>query len=413
MKTFLSKNLNPIDILEPMSIRIKREISSKSLNRLERAGTLTSLENIFADIDDELDDSEIEGGGGGGELYIEYHNVSRRIFFKDLFYSIIQFRFWILFLIIIASICFFMFISSLVYYGVSDDCGLHIHEKGYTAEAFLYAILIQFRIVMNPTPGTNFWNGCVGGISGLFFQLFIGNILMSLLISSLVFSFQSISRRGRSTKFSQITLGQVGRVVAAGSFCGEISIPVADTNRSRTSDGGKNKISNCSATVYVFDGSQSTVSCIASSIPLFPTLPTELRFKIPSQYIFPKDHPAAVFESDPSCRVCGKPCDDFGRYLCHLRACDDTQHDIEYENISESIAGNDEITSAMMLKKISSKQLQFIVLVEGSDPITTDRLQVQKIYTPSQLVGENTPSSVRVVERGPSGEAIINYESFF
>jgi hypothetical protein len=67
----------------------------------------------------------------------------------------------------------------------------------------------------------------------------------------------------------------------------------------------------------------------------------------------------------------------------------------------------------MMLKKISSKQLQFIVLVEGSDPITTDRLQVQKIYTPSQLVGENTPSSVRVVERGPSGEAIINYESFF
>jgi len=191
---------------------------------------------------------------------------------------------------------------------------------------------------------------------------------------------------------------------------------------SRTGDGGRNKINNCFGTVYMFDPAvgdysmEPSVKCILPSTPLFATLPGELKFEIPKRYLLPSDHPAVVF--DGSCQVCGNPCRSFDVYLNHLQASDDTQHDIEYENISEQITASSGETLSLngvnVIRKIAARGLQFIVLVEGNDPITTDKIQVQKIYTPTLLMTEETAekSWPPPVEVGKFGEAIINYASF-
>lgn len=406
-----------------MSIRIKRQISSKSLNQLTHSNTLTSLEELMLDLEEGVDDdSQPFSISNFGEFFIEYQNVSRKIYFKDLFYSIIQFRFWILFLTIIFSILFFVFIFSLIYYAASPSCGLHLHENGYQADSFLYAILIQFRTVLEPHPEvhTPFWNGCSAGIAGLFFQLFGGNVLMSILTSSLIFSFQSISRRGKSGKFSLITLTQTATVKSSYQDTPPSSLPqsaiqikehffsfsAVDTNMSANL-----KINNCFATVYLFDpNSASMMTCLATRKPLMISLPDSVEIEIPKKYLLPENHPAVIFEEyRKCCQVCGKPIRKFNDYLKHLWASDDTEHDIEYENLRDQLE-RDQMIGVSALRQMIKRELQFIVIVDGSDPITGDRVQVQKIYTP-QMVSENNDELVGISGDGKN-EAMIEYLKF-
>ena len=419
-----------------MSIRIKRQISSKSLSKLAQSNTVTSLETLMLDLEEGFDTDDNEGMENisknfKNECFIEYENVSRKIFLRDLFYSIIQFRFWILFTIIFSTIIFFVFIFSLVYYAASPQCGLHLHENGYKADSFLYAILIQFRTVLEPHPEfhTPFWNGCSAGVAGLFLQLFGGNVLMSILTSSLIFSFQSISRRGKSSKFSLITLSQSANISVRSDSSNSATRQVADyffkifacdTNMSSTL-----KIDRCTATVYVFsppddssdDPSRSSAHpmiCLAARQPLMISTPGQVEIEILKKFILPKNHPSVIFETGrKSCQVCGKPIVNFNTYLKHLRASDDTEHDIEYENYVEQLDRFNNIPNspAVVIQKILQRGLQFIVIVEGSDPITGDRIQVQKIYTPNLLVAE-TEEQNRLVSFSESKEAAIEYTLF-
>ena len=413
-----------------MSIRIKRQISSKSVNTLVHSNTLTSLEELMLDLEEGVDDDDPQTNSGSnfGECFIEYQNVSRKLYFKDLFYSIIQFRFWILFVLIIFSILFFVFIFSLIYYAASPTCGLHLHENGYQADSFLYAILIQFRTVLEPHPefNTPFWNGCSAGIAGLFFQLFGGNVLMSILTSSLIFSFQSISRRGKSGKFSLITLTQTATIRSSDSKdgsnytsanSGAIQIPehfftfsAVDTNMSSNL-----KINNCVATVYLFDphymaSSSSLMTCVATRVPIMISLPNAVEVEIPKKYLFRENHPGVIFEETRKCcQVCGKPIAKFNDYLKHLWASDDTEHDIEYENVRDQL-DRDPKNDILPFRQIIKRELQFIVIVDGSDPITGDRVQVQKIYTP-EMLREKQDDLVGISGDGKN-EATIEYLKF-
>jgi len=401
-----------------MSIRIKRQLSSKSITKLAKSNTVTSLETLMLDLEEgfDTDDDPQLSTSNFNECFIEYQNVSRKLYLRDLFYSVIQFRFWILFTIIFSTILFFVFIFSLVYYAASPQCGLHLHENGYRADSFLYAILIQFRTVLEPHPEfhTPFWNGCPAGIAGLFLQLFGGNVLFSILTSSLIFSFQSISRRGRSTKFSLITLTQSATISTRESTNEMVQIPEyffqifgVDTNMSSTL-----KIDRCTGTVYVFDPeSEQGMVCLGSQIKLMISLPGCLEIDIPKKYLLPSTHPAVKYEeSTRSCPVCGKPILGFNKLLKHLWASDDTQHDIEYENLIEQIEKMKQLTTrTQVLKKIFQRGLQFIVIVEGLDPITGDRIQVQKIYTPETI---RPQQEELVVLNEQTKEAAIEYASF-
>ena len=330
---------------------IKRTISSQSFKRL---GVMDqTLKKVMEDI------LEYDQKESCPDFEITYINVSRRVFFSDIFYSLIQFRFGLLFILIAAVLVIFICIFACVYYYISHDCGLHVDDS--MNDAWMFAVLAHFKTCVGPSipdpqfgkplPDGTFWNGCTEGIFALFFQLFAGNILMSILLSSLVFNFQSISRRTQ-TQFNSLTLTKrvyVRQHADSAKFELNVAEVISDT------------LNVCA---HVFLISSTSIVSIANNVPLFVKLPSVLYVDVPREYT--QDGPVYSF-----CTVCGKSAVNM---QAHCESFTDSHH----LKFAQSLSSNK--TVKQIITNLQSNNIALLVILEGTNPVTSDRIQVQKIY---------------------------------
>jgi hypothetical protein len=369
-----------------MSLRssIRRTISSQSLRTPQRILKPTSSvrDDAFS--------------VGDEEFHIEYVNVPSRMFWYDSFHSLIQFEFFPLLVLILSLILLLILFFAIVYLSISDECGLHLSNL---SEAWLFALLVHFKTVLSSAdPDAMFWHGCPSGIAGLFGQLFIGNILMSVLLSSLVFNFQSIARRNKSL-FTTITMGQEIHIAASSKMDSfDMILPVVEMNESEI-----RKVTGVVASVFVFDPVRSRTISLATNVPLQVTVPTELRVEIPRSLY--SETPTT--EISVECKVCGKECTDQSSLILHANSLRDQEH----EEFSQEVIGwsqNDEkVNVSEVASRLRRDELEFIVIVEGSDPVTNDRIQVQKIYR-----NFSTKPLPVLIEKNEQGLPAINYEIY-
>jgi hypothetical protein len=362
---------------------IRRELSSKSL--------LASPPLTARRTQDALSDDGYSVGDS--ELHIEYYNVPRRLLLQGTLHSLIQFRFFPLLLVIISTILLLVSIFAGLYLSVSEDCGL---ELSAYKDAFLFAMLANSKTVLGPAdPTRRFWNGCVTGGTVFFFHLFCAQILTSVLLSSLAFNFQSISRRSISM-FNTVTMGQRMRV--SKEFSGEevkafLNVSVVELN-----EASYRKVAKVTANVFMFDPADGSVKTIAVNQTIGEVfLPQNLQIELPS-YVLDSSRPKSQ-----ECDVCGKDCE--GKLRKHLQSMTDPKH--------KSVLSNFPILALPavenIVKSLRERQLQFIVVIEGSDPVTTDRVQVQKIYRSYEIVSDGNDTSVSIDD---DNRLSVDYKTF-
>ena len=361
---------------------LRRNISSKSL-----------LQNYERPLSDPSPDDDYSVGDD--ELHIEYYNVPRRLLFQGAVHRLLQFKFFPLLLLIVSALLLLIGLAAGLYLSVSESCRLDLHSY---KDAWLFAVLAHWKSVLGPAkPEARFWHGCASGSSALFFHLFVGNILASVLLSSLAFNFQSISRRSISM-FTTLTMGRRARIgsCATGNFW--LSISIVERN-----EANYRKVSNVVANVFLFDPAEGTVKTIAINERIGDVfLPQELRIEIPF---------FAEKKIDRNCTICGKSCPDL---IKHLNSMTDVQHRRSLSNnVQLATADILLLSSADIVRSLRSRQVQFIVILEGSDPITTDRVQVQKIFRNFELVAEKMgDDALSVVSTEWDGSINIDYKSF-
>ena len=350
---------------------------------------------------------------GDSELVIEYVHVPRRLLATDLFYSLIQFRFFVLLFVILAILTLFLLLCAGIYFLVSPQCGLSVEAS--LNDAWLFAVLIHFKTCLSPHGSGLFWNGCTEGIFALFTQLFVGNVLMSILLSSLVFNYQSISRRTRA-RFSAITLSRAACISVHASEKVFLSLEVTEIAATTA------HVSRAVANVFVLDpttvgpsegapGSMylgkekisskittaGSLTCLAHNLPLLITVPATLSVELPS-WLFSSDRRMDF------CPVCGRAAEGEAALVAHSRQFVDLEHIRLREKLSKP---KQELSASTIVRRVRKRELEFIVIVEGSDPLTTDRIQVQKIYRGFLLTETPLPESTR---EGPEVE--IDYTNF-
>lgn len=357
----------------------KRTISSRSLKK-QVGSTNINLDDGFSI--------------GGKDFSIEYRRVPWNLWIFGLFHSFIEFRFFPLLFIILSIIILIVFLFAEIYLSISPNCGLELNSLG---DAWLFSVLIHFRTVFTPAnPDNIFWNGCTEGIVSLYAQLFIGNILMSILLSTLLFNFQSISRRSNSL-FNTITIGQ--RLYAGVNEENQepfISFPVVELNETDS-----RKVTGVSVQVFLFDpaaiNSGKPVQTLASNIFL-NTIETPQNVIVP---LLP------VPDSNPDCSVCGKSFRSKSSLIKHCRTQQDNQHIASYLALLALEKDRENRTQNDLLKQLWSQDLEFIVIVEASDPVTTDRVQVQRIFKSASIVPTQAQDVAYI-----SPSATIDYKHF-
>jgi hypothetical protein len=276
-----------------------------------------------------------------------------------------------------------IFLFAEIYYAISLQCGLDLESL---SDAWLFSVLIHFRSVFAPAdPNNLFWNGCTEGVVTLFAQLFVGNILMSVLLSSLLFNFQSISRRSKSL-FTTITIGQRLSADVDENKEPYISFPVVELNESE-----ERKVTNVTVQVFLFDPSSSEgIKTLACNLALNS-------IETPQDVVVPLSGHAKVSD----CEICGKSFNSKSALYKHLEACSDIPHISLLSKMKEH-----SLDQSKLIRDLWSKDLEFIIVVEGADPITTDRVQVQRIFTSKSIV----PASSRIPLISQSGT--IDYKHF-
>lgn len=336
---------------------LKRTISSRSFKKQG---------SFYGTTDINLDDNF---SVGDDDLLIEYRKVPWRLWMYGIFHSLIEFQFFPLLAIIMTIILLIILLFAEIYLSISPQCGLDLYTLG---DAWLFSVLVHFRSVFAPAnPNNLFWNGCTEGILSIFAQLFIGNILMSILLSCLLFNFQSIARRSKSL-FTTITMGQ--RLFANVDKNGNafLSFPVVELNESKN-----RKVTQVTVQVFMFDpfnDSGSSIKTLASNIPLGT-------IEVPQEVTVPLDS-----VSLETCNVCGKSFDDKSALIKHFEyfISPANPHIESYRRfkIEQNNLGMRKLQNTQMdvLNRLWNQDLEFIIIVEGSDPVTTDRVQVQKIF---------------------------------
>jgi len=365
---------------------LKRTISSKSL--LGYAETATKRETELL--------SDDSFSLGDEELHIEYYNVPRRLLFQGALHTLLQFKFFPLLFLILSGLVLILALTAGIYYAASDSCGLDLHS--YT-DAWLFAVLTHWKTTLAPGNAEDpFWRGCISGSTALFFHLFVAHILASVLLSALAFNFQSISRRSISA-FNTLTLGRKARIASCPD--GKIALSISVVERNETS---KRKVSNVVANVFAFDPSEPAIRTIACNVAVGDVfLPQDIRVEIPGF--------SGEKKSDQECSVCGKI---FRNILKHLNGMIDAKHgELKRSLGKEESVDIMPLTEADIVRSLRSREIQFIVILEGSDPITTDRVQVQKIFRNTELVPDGGLSVEQsVVTTEPDGHIAVDYKSF-
>lgn len=366
---------------------IQRAISSKSLlsypELVQRGGYVDEGEDKFAI--------------GDAEMLIEYHNVPKKLLITGAIHGLLQFKFFPLLALILSCILSIMFLFSIFYWHASDVCGLGLTTF---SEAWLFTFLAHTKASLAPSGENNrFWQGCASGGAALFVHLFVAQILTSVLLSSLAFNFQSISRRSISS-FVTLTISQKARVSwNEGKVL--FSLTVAERN-----EVSHRKVSDVCANVFVFDPISQCINNAAVNLVIGDVyLPQDVCFEIPKSVIF------SNMELEQICPVCGKSCGD--HLVKHVASMQDRQHSEALPLLEQAFNANfPDLSSQEAVGIIRRREVQFIVILEGSDPVTTDRVQVQKIYRNFDIISSEmfSANSVSICAKDACPE--IDYKSF-
>jgi hypothetical protein len=371
---------------------IRRTISSKSLLAypdLAKRQTNIAEEDSFS--------------VGDAEMHIEYHNVPQRMLWTGAIHSLIQFNFFPLLALILACILLIIFLSAFMYWSVSDSCGLGIQSF---QDAWLFSFLAHTKASLaGPRDDTRFWHGCRSGGMVLFLHLFAGQVLTSVLLSSLAFNFQSISRRSISS-FITLTMSQKAKV---SSDNGEVRLNLTVAERNEVT---YRKVSNVVVHIFVFDpahdspvGNIAVNECVGDVF-----LPQDMSFEIPKSLLF-----SPKIDIPSFCDVCGKNCRNEQLLRQHVQSMQDRLHIEALSALDRSLSEIPELTEQEAVSVLRARELQFIVILEGSDPVTTDRVQVQKIFRNYDIVSTETDKikPAPCVSIDPEdGCPVVDYESF-
>lgn len=350
----------------PRQHSIKRTISSKSL-------APPFEESIIVPTEDEY-------SMGDSEMHIEYHNVPKRLLIQGALHTLIQFRFFPLLAVILGGVILLIASFAGVYLAASNACGLDLNSY---KDAWLFSMLVHFKSVLSPVKQqSRFWNGCPEGCTALFFHLFVGHILGSVLLSSLAFNFQSISRRSVSL-FTTLTMNRTASVkledrsISSGPQA-FLLLDVVELN-----EAAQRKVSDVKANVFVLDPTDSTIRnilCNKSMEAVF--IPQQLKIPIPMDLVI---NNYTLAEKNSSCSVCGKTLQN-SLLAKHLSSCEDDSHASAQKAFVAELKALPALRIDDVVGKLRRREVEFIVILEGCDPITTDRVQVQKIFRRTDIV---------------------------
>ena len=306
---------------------------------------------------------------GDSEIHIEYHNVPKRLLVQGAIHTLIQFRFFPLLLVIISCILLIILFFSGIYFGISDSCSLALDSF---PDAFLFAFLAHVKAALSPPEDHNrFWNGCFSGSVSLFFHLFVGHILSSVLLSSLAFNFQSISRRSISM-FTTLSVSKSAGIQLKTPSQASLVISVVELN-----ENASRKVSDVTANIFVFDPVDTRIRSVASNVQIGDVfLPQSIEVDVPMDLVL--NELESVVQS---CPVCGKraPLNQ------HLQAAVDVKHREMLRQLKKQPSARLEVLE--VVNRLRRREVEFIVIIEGSDSVTTDRIQVQKIFRGFDIVG--------------------------
>ena len=363
-----------------MKSSMRRTISSISLGRAEIVQSTL------------IDGASDSCGVGDAELEIVYQRVPRKLLIYGSFYSLIQFRFFPFLALILSGIVAIIFTFAWFYLQIQAECGLHLNSF---VDAWLFSVLAHFKAVLSShEKEAIFWHGCPKGAAALFSQLFIGNILMSVLLSSLVFNFQSLSRRSIS-RFTTLTMGR--RLMVDKTEAGiDLVLPLVELNEMH-----KRKVTGMKCHFYVFDPmTGGKVRSLAADVEIGEApLPCDVRIALPTDLLTGESGRQSVASFD--CPVCGKQADSANLLRKHAEAQSDAEHGSLIPNLPAPL----NFTVDETLGALRGRRLEFVVIAEGQDAVTTDRIQVQKIFRHFELV---PLVKQNVVSPGPA----VDYSGF-
>jgi hypothetical protein len=156
--------------------------------------------------------------------------------------------------------------------------------------------------------------------------------------------------------------------------------------------------------VFLFDplnDAGSSIKTLAPSISLGTIV-------VPQDVIVPLDS-----VSLEACNVCGKSFDDKCALIKHFEnfiTSAENPHFDSYRQfrIEQNNQGMRKLQDTQMdvLNRLWNQDLEFIIIVEGSDPVTTDRVQVQKIFKSRSILP--APRGISYI----SSSADIDYKHF-
>lgn len=309
---------------------------------------------------------------GDDELEVVYHNVPRRLLMYASLHGLIQFRFFPLLALIFFAIFSIIIFFALLYLRIQAECGLDLHSF---VDAWLFSVLVHFKAVLSSSyPDAVFWHGCPVGVASLFSQLFIGNILMSVLLSSLVFNFQSLARRSISL-FTTLTLGRRLTVTSQPDGDTHLTVCIVELNEME-----KRKVTGIKLNLFAFDPQQGVVQSIATNVDV-----GEAPVPLDVDVLLPVDVAGAQPYGD--CQVCGQQCETMQQLRMHMSAQSDKQHQTLIPNSPPRLS------SEQIVQNLRKRGFEIIVIAEGQDAVTTDRIQVQKIYRNLEISSSQKPVS--------------------
>ncbi len=306
----------------------------------------------------------------------------------NYFNNLIEYKFTWLLLITFGVILTFITIFSTLYLAVSDQCGLALRGRPYS-EAWLFALMVYFRIALEPTKSLadakEFWNGCYTGFTILAFQALFTNLIMSIFISSLIFNFQSFTRRNRSqfncitcSKFIEIDKNQlILKIVESSDF---LNIKVFGLNYS----------------IFLFrpDATGKPITCIRPPTGLI-NVSLPLSVECSFREVLNGGEISQIY-----CKICGES-------MASLSLHQSFHHPTENPS-TPPVVGEEEMSIDQFLEKFGDCEL--IYIIEGNDPVTGDRVQVRKVYNRSQFIPSSPAAGIVTLD--DDFNAVIDYSKF-
>jgi hypothetical protein len=174
-------------------------------------------------------------------------------------------------------------------------------------------------------------------------------------------------------------------------------------------EAAQRKVSDVKANVFVFDPTDSTIRnilCNKSMGAVF--LPQQLKIPIPMDLVM---NNCTLAEKNSSCSVCGKSLRN-SSLARHLSSCEDDSHASAQKAFVAELEALPALRIDDVVGKLRRREVEFIVILEGSDPITTDRIQVQKIFRKTDIVPFSEKINPIVSVDAKDSSPVVDYKVF-